>query len=257
MAYARLTREAATVPNITLHHMVVYLNMKAELRKGVAGGLVGGAIGGAIVGSIAAANTVNVSQSIVDPQQFDASAKDEFTRSLYTEEENPQHASVFVTYIDATTNGKRLFVKAMAPFRSGAPEAIKGAINYYLDQYIAALPKPAAAAPAVAAPAAAPPAAATTAPITPDAASLCSQTLASRGLTTSCRLEGTAGSSVLVVELPAPQAASNLVRADIQSLIAAQCTAANAGGAIQLLAPATQVKSTMPCATRAWSAWSK
>jgi hypothetical protein len=122
------------------------------------GGLVGSAITSGTV-----ATTVNISQSLVDREQFDRNGgKMEARRAFYSEEENPGNASVFVIYIDAAINGKRVFVRTMAPATStegyfpsraiaaqgcpidpdAAPEgqfpfvlAVNGAIQYWLEQY--------------------------------------------------------------------------------------------------------------------------
>jgi hypothetical protein len=68
------------------------------------------------------------------------SDKLEARRAFYSKEENPENAPVYVIYIDAAINGKRVFVRTMAPV--SAPEgqfpfvlAVKGAIHYWLDQY--------------------------------------------------------------------------------------------------------------------------
>lgn len=89
---------------------------------------------------MASGSTVNLSQSLVDRNLFDAAGGEEYERAFYTEAENPEKASVFVIYIDADVNGKSVFVKTMAP--SKAPDgqnpharAVESAIQYYLSQY--------------------------------------------------------------------------------------------------------------------------
>jgi len=125
--------------DITVHHMVVYVNMKSEFRKMAALGAVGGAVGGAIAGG-SVASTVNLSQSLIDRARFENDEIDEHERAFYTDAENPGHASVFVIYIDAEINGKRTFVKTMAPTKAqdgqdGYATAVKSAIGYFLSYY--------------------------------------------------------------------------------------------------------------------------
>ena len=139
LAYERIANGQS--PIITIYHMVVYMNAKSELRRGAVAGGIGGLIGGAIAAGMSVGNSVNVSQSVVDRTQFENAPADEYQRAFYTDAENPEHASVFVIYIDAAVNGKRVFVKTMAPTK--APEgqnayslAIQSSIQYYLSQYV-------------------------------------------------------------------------------------------------------------------------
>jgi hypothetical protein len=142
LAYDKLGVGKATPPSISIYHMVVYENRKSELRKGAVGAGIGGLVGAAIASGITAGDTVNISQSLIDRNQFEKSSAEEYERAFYTDAENPEHASVFVVYIDAAVDGKRVFVKTMAPTR--APEghnayslAVQSAIQYYLSQYVA------------------------------------------------------------------------------------------------------------------------
>lgn len=140
LVYDKLGVGKATPPGISIYHMVVYQNRKSELRRGVAGGEIGGIIGAAVAAHINAEKTVNLSESLVNRDQFEKSGADEYERALYTDQENPQRASVYVIYIDAAVDGKRVFVKTMAPTK--APDgqdayslAAQSAIQYYLSQY--------------------------------------------------------------------------------------------------------------------------
>lgn len=85
-------------------------------------------------------NHVTIYSSIVDPNYFESTAKDDYKPALYTEKENPNKAIVFITYIDAEINGKRVFIKTISP--TDLPEkqdpfinSVESAIKYYLDQY--------------------------------------------------------------------------------------------------------------------------
>lgn len=120
------------VSELIVHHMVVYYNAKSELRAGALTGVIGAAI--------ASGAKVSVYESLVDRKDFEALAKEEYKRAFYTETENPESATVFVIYIDAEINGKRVFIKTMRP--NSAPDgklpyhhAIDAAIKYFLTHY--------------------------------------------------------------------------------------------------------------------------
>ncbi|WP_019616846.1 hypothetical protein [Psychromonas ossibalaenae] len=137
-AYEKLSSEGNN-PEVVVYHMVVYLNLQSELRGVSLGGLFGGAVGGAIAGAMED-GTVNSINSLVNKEEFEAMLADEYLRVTYTKDENPNEASVFVTYIDAEINGKRSFVKSMTPTRT--PDGIdphvasvESAISYLLEQY--------------------------------------------------------------------------------------------------------------------------
>ncbi|MDR3054952.1 MAG: hypothetical protein LBU53_06060 [Zoogloeaceae bacterium] len=136
LAYEKLAMGGSVMPSISIYHMVVYRNIQSTLRKTVAN-MLGGTTGAATV----AENAVNISQSVVDRDQFEKSGAKEYERAFYTNAENPGHAPVFVIYIDAAVGKKRVFVKTMAPAK--APEgqnayslAVQSSIQYYLSQYV-------------------------------------------------------------------------------------------------------------------------
>lgn len=119
--------------------MVVYMNLQSELKRGGVGAIFGGAIGSAIALGTKD-NTVNSINSLVNKEEFEGMLADEYLRATYTEGENPNEASVYVTYIDAEINGKRSFVKSMTPTITpdgvnGHVASIESAINYFLEHY--------------------------------------------------------------------------------------------------------------------------
>jgi len=126
---------------IIIHHMVVYQNSKATL---VANALSAGAAvaRGQSPGSgvmTKGGTLVNMSQKLVDRDWFE-NVKAEYQRAFYDQSENPTHAQVFIIYIDATVNDKRVFVRTIAPFFSTIPgiplvQAIEAATQFYLEQY--------------------------------------------------------------------------------------------------------------------------
>lgn len=129
---------AGTAPEIKLHHFVVYMNLKSELRRGVTGGLLGGVVGAAVASGTQKYGIDGLA-SITTIEEFNAFEK-EYKRALYTEEENPDEVSVFKVYLEAEIDGKRTFIKTMTPTK--LPEnknshvaAVETAIAYFLDQY--------------------------------------------------------------------------------------------------------------------------
>jgi hypothetical protein len=143
-AWEKLGGSNGTPLEIAIHHMVGYKNIKSEVRGAALGAAIGGAIGGAVGGAASMGATsrsgVNLSQSLVDQSQFEALADEDYQRAYYTEQENPERASVFVIYIDAEIRGKRTFVKTIAPTASQKDQnayslAVESAIQYYLSQY--------------------------------------------------------------------------------------------------------------------------
>ena len=138
MVFERLGNASGDL-KIAVHHMVVYANQKSALRGQAIGQALAGVVGALAAADMANNRNVNIAQSLVDSEQFEK-IKPEVRRAFYSESENPEKASVFVIYIDASVNGKRLFVKTMAPVTKtsdGYVLAIKSAIQYYLDQYVA------------------------------------------------------------------------------------------------------------------------
>lgn len=136
---------------ITIHHLVIYTNLKSQLRRSSAFVAVGGAIGGAIGGGVAGAMfggangasdvlaQTTLSQSVVNTDAFDK-VDDEYERAFYSKTENPKRESVFVIYVDATIAGKRIFTKSISAIAVPKGEvayslAVKSAIQYWIKQY--------------------------------------------------------------------------------------------------------------------------
>ena len=126
---------------VVVHHFVSYTNAAASLKK-VAVASVFGA-----VGALAASATNNKSAeegvTFINPSFFDSTSSTEFKRALYTPEENPQKANVFVIYLDAEIDGKRQTVRKIAPViakdkTSGKHpyvEAVDSTIRAFLASY--------------------------------------------------------------------------------------------------------------------------
>jgi hypothetical protein len=119
--------------DVTVHHLVVYMNQQGQLRAGALGGLVGLAI--------VSGREVSGSSTVVDSAVFEGmKGDDEFKRALFTKAENPQNAPVLIVYIDATINGKRITTKTVSPLKQ--PEgkvpyvvALESASTFFLSQY--------------------------------------------------------------------------------------------------------------------------
>jgi len=117
---------------INIYHMVVYWNNTSALRTGVFFGAIGAAV--------ATTNDASMNISRVDRKVFESLASEEYKRALYTKEENPESASVYVIYIDAEINGKRMFIRAMTPSTTAEGDdahaiAVDSTVNYFLNQY--------------------------------------------------------------------------------------------------------------------------
>lgn len=126
-------------PAATVYHLVVYSNMQSQLRHGAAGAAVGGMVGG-LIGNALANHGETAQTSIVDAAAFDRLAADEYKRGLYTQEEDPTKASVYIVYIDTLINGKRVFTRTIAPARqqgdqNSLADAVELAIRNQLAKY--------------------------------------------------------------------------------------------------------------------------
>lgn len=126
-------------PVIQVHHFVAYRNFQSELRRGAIGAALGGAIGAVAAGQLPT-TVPGASCTSVDRTAFDSLVSDEFKRALYTEQENPGHASVHIVYIDTEINGKRVFTRTLMPLKteeSGNPYvlALEAAVSCQLSQY--------------------------------------------------------------------------------------------------------------------------
>lgn len=131
---------SVTAPDTNVHHFAVYMNLKSELRRGVAGGFLGGMIG---MGVAAGTQKYGVDglASLTTEEEF-MSVEEEYKRALYTQDENPEKVSVYIVYLDAELDGKRSFIRTMTPTRLPKGDernphvvAIEAAIAYFLDQY--------------------------------------------------------------------------------------------------------------------------
>lgn len=128
------------VPEVKVHHFVVYSNHKSELRWGVTGELLGGIVGAAVATGTQKYGVDGLA-SIVKKEEFESVEK-EYLHALYTEEENPNKVSVLFVYIDAEIEGKRTFIKTMTAIKPPKDDkripyvvGVETAIAYFLDQY--------------------------------------------------------------------------------------------------------------------------
>ncbi len=132
--YSKLDKD----PDVKVHHFVVYLNLKSELRRGVVGGVLGGVVGAAVASGTQKYGIDGIA-TLTSLDEFERFEK-EYQRALYTEEENPGKVSIFRVYIEAEIDGKRTFITTMTPTRLPDGQnphlaAIETAIAYFLDQY--------------------------------------------------------------------------------------------------------------------------
>jgi hypothetical protein len=106
--------DSAKPVDVKVYHFVSYMNLQASLKRTAIGSIFGG------VGAAVAAGTQNYNADFkvvdVNREQFDAITEDnEYTKSFFSEAENPNKAPVFIVYIDADINGKRSFVRGISP----------------------------------------------------------------------------------------------------------------------------------------------
>ncbi|HEX7153508.1 MAG TPA: hypothetical protein VF618_18620 [Thermoanaerobaculia bacterium] len=122
---------------LTVHHLVVYLNWQAEGQSQAL------AVGIASVGGVGVSHTPpapGTGHSLADRAVFDSLAAKEHQRAWYSREENPKSGSVYVIYVDTEINGKRVFTRTLAPLERKknalAPaNALEAAFAFHLTQY--------------------------------------------------------------------------------------------------------------------------
>lgn len=137
-AFEKLGADSSPL-EIKVHHLVVYRNLQAELRRGALGAAFGGAIGAVVAGQIKAEPS-GIVTSLVDARAFEALNLTEFKRALYTEQENPSRGSVHIVYIETEIQGKRAFTRTIVPLKSNSDEsplvsALHAAATFHLTQY--------------------------------------------------------------------------------------------------------------------------
>jgi len=124
---------------LTIHHLVVYLNAKSALRRSAVNSGLEEMIGAPAVAATTT-HTLTLISTLVDRQAFESLAQAEYKRALYTDTDNIDDPSVYVVYIDAAITGKRVFVKTLTPATGGdsqnpLADAVEFTIPYYLSQY--------------------------------------------------------------------------------------------------------------------------
>lgn len=152
--YEKLAPEGGS-HQVTVYHFVIYQNMRSQLRSGAIGAGLGGLLGAAIASSMNA-HDAWAQTRLIDEARFDA-VSDEYMRGLYDASEDPNHASVFIIYIDTDIDGHKTFTRTLAPMapqgdhKNTLADAVELAIKNHLSQYgasgavMAAAASPAAA----------------------------------------------------------------------------------------------------------------
>lgn len=131
--------EGAKPSQVKVHHFVSYMNMQSAFRRTAVGSIFGGL--GAVVASGTQNHNADFKVTTVNRATFDAVSEDnEYTKSFYSAEENPNNAPVFIVYIDAEIDGKRNFVRGIAPTnRSDGKNSylyvVDNTINAFLSNY--------------------------------------------------------------------------------------------------------------------------
>ena len=131
---------SAQPADVKVFHFVSYMNMQSSFRKSVMVGMFTGGIRAAVAASVQNYHADFRAYS-VSADSFEKTAGDsEYTRAFFTEEENPDKVPVFVVYIDAEVNGKRSFVKGLAPSvrkddKNPYMYAVENTIQAFLKNY--------------------------------------------------------------------------------------------------------------------------
>lgn len=113
MAFDAISPDEDAV-EIKVHHFVIYSNMRKAL-KAQAAGSVFGLIGAAVATSMMN-HEADFSFTVMDQNEFEEYfSGEEYLRGVYSEEENPNDASIFIIYIDAEVNGVRRFIRSVYP----------------------------------------------------------------------------------------------------------------------------------------------
>jgi hypothetical protein len=130
---------ATPMPELKIHHLVVYTNPQAQFRRMAIGAGIGGAIG-AVVGAQMTTDSSGVVNTTSDSKAFESVSATEYKRAWYTEQENPGRGNVIVIYIETEIQGKRVFTKSIAAMTGKAGEnpvivALESGIKYHFSQY--------------------------------------------------------------------------------------------------------------------------
>ena len=100
---------------IKIHHLVIYNNIQATLRRGaIFAGT--GAIGSAIARAATPSTSLvgeGVATTVIDPAFFEQTAQAEAQRGRYTEAENPQKLPTMTIYVDAEIGGRRFATRTL------------------------------------------------------------------------------------------------------------------------------------------------
>jgi hypothetical protein len=130
---------SSAVPPTKLHHFVVYLNNRSELRTMAVGAGFGGAIG-ALIASGTVKRDGDIVHTSFDAASFDALSGDsEYKRAFYTDAELKAGTSAFVVFIESEFGGKRRFTRTVSPLKPAQPGekvplyvALDAAIQHHL-----------------------------------------------------------------------------------------------------------------------------
>ncbi|WP_445145670.1 hypothetical protein [Dyella sp. Tek66A03] len=129
-------------PQVTVHHLVIYENMRSQLRSGAIGAGVGGVIGG-LIGNAVANHDSSSQTHIIDEMSFN-SVSEEYLRGQYDASENPDKGSVFIIYVDTDIDGKKVFTRTIASMKphgdqNAFADAVQLAIKNHLSRYDASV----------------------------------------------------------------------------------------------------------------------
>ena len=134
----RVFEKTGADAKVTVYHFVTYQNIQGQLRGAAMGSILGPV--GAVIGGKMSEHDTALSTTLVDRAAFDAMTGDnEWKRGVPTPTENPQKGAVYVSYLDAEVNGKRAFVRVVAPISAPPGQipfvvAMETTIQHFLAQ---------------------------------------------------------------------------------------------------------------------------
>lgn len=131
------------VAAVKVHHLVVYRNLQAELRRTAVAGALGGTLGGTAAVLLAGdpvKGLAGTATSAVNLKEFDALGTTEYKRALYSAQENPGRGSVHVVYIETEIDNQRVFTRTVGPVKDKdgnivLSDVVDASIKSHLSQY--------------------------------------------------------------------------------------------------------------------------
>lgn len=122
------------LPTITVRHLVIYQNVRTELRANAINQALGGLLG-ALAADASVRNDSAMHTITADERSFDSA--EEYTRGNFNTWEKEQKGSALVIYIGTEIDGKKVFTRSVIPFvsRDGQKDGLEQVIKSHLAHY--------------------------------------------------------------------------------------------------------------------------